>query len=89
MAEERKGDRVTLEQLMVSTLAMTDAAIKLLIKKSISTDAEFNDQLAAERANYLSVLKRCSNASVGPIILTQQSRMIKLVNYAKILHSGD
>jgi hypothetical protein len=43
MAEETKSDRVTLEQLMVGTLAMTDAAIKLLIKKGIFTDAEFKD----------------------------------------------
>jgi hypothetical protein len=58
MAEETKDDRVTLEQLMVSTLAMTDAAIKLLIKKGIFTDAEFKDQLGTERANYLAVMKR-------------------------------
>jgi hypothetical protein len=43
MAEETKSDKVTLEQLMVGTLAMTDAAIKLLIKKGIFTDAEFKD----------------------------------------------
>ena len=45
MAEETKGDRVTLEQLMVSTLAMTDAMIKLLIKKGIFTEAEFKAKL--------------------------------------------
>ena len=33
MAEETKDDRVTLEQLMVSTLAMTDAAIKTVNQK--------------------------------------------------------
>jgi hypothetical protein len=58
MAEEPKGDRITLEELMVSTLAMTDALAKLLIAKGIITDAEFKAQLSTERANYLAVLKR-------------------------------
>jgi hypothetical protein len=58
MADEPKSDRVTLEELMVSTLAMTDAAVKLLIQKGLITDAEFKAQLSRERANYLAVLKR-------------------------------
>ena len=58
MAEEPKTDRVTLEELMVSTLAMTDALAKLVIAKGIITDEEFKAQLSTERANYLSVLKR-------------------------------
>jgi hypothetical protein len=58
MAEEAKSDRLTLEELMVSTLAMTDALAKLLIAKGIITDAEFKAQLSTERANYLAVLKR-------------------------------
>ena len=58
MAEETKNDRLTLEELMVSTLAMTDALAKLLIAKGIITDAEFKAQLSTERANYLAVLKR-------------------------------
>jgi len=53
-----KDDRVTLEQLMVSTLAMTDAAVKLLIQKGVFTDEEFKTKLGTERANYLAVLKR-------------------------------
>jgi len=58
MADESKKDTVTLQELMVSTLAMTDAAVKLLIKKGVFTDEEFTTQLGAERANYLAVLKR-------------------------------
>jgi hypothetical protein len=58
MADETKSDRLTLEELMVSTLAMTDALAKLLIAKGIITDAEFKAQLSTERANYLAVLKR-------------------------------
>jgi hypothetical protein len=47
-----------MEELMVSTLAMTAAAVKLLIQKGLITDAEFKAQLSTERANYLAVLKR-------------------------------
>jgi hypothetical protein len=54
--EEIKKD----EELMVSTLAMTDAAIKLLIEKGVFTDAEFKAQLETERANNLAVLKRAA-----------------------------
>lgn len=53
-----KTNQVTLEELMVSTLAMTDALAKLLIAKGIITDEEFKTQLSAERANDLAVLKR-------------------------------
>jgi hypothetical protein len=35
MAEETKNDKISLEQLMVSTLAMTDATVKLLIAKRV------------------------------------------------------
>jgi len=58
MADEIKTDKVTLEELMVSTLAMTDAAVKLLIQKVVFTDEEFKAQLGTERANYMAVLKR-------------------------------
>jgi hypothetical protein len=58
MANENESDRVTLEELVVSTLAMTDALAKLMIAKGIITDEEFKTQLGTERANYLAVLKR-------------------------------
>jgi hypothetical protein len=58
MADESKKDTVTLQELMVSTLAVIDAAIKLLIQKGVFTDEEFKTKLGTERANYLAVLKR-------------------------------
>ena len=36
MAEFKKGKPVSLEELMVSTLAMTDALAKLLLRKASS-----------------------------------------------------
>lgn len=53
MAEETK---ITLEGLVVSSLAMTDPLAKLMIAKGVITEAEFNAQLGAEKANYLAVL---------------------------------
>ena len=58
MADEPKKETVTLEELVVSNLAMTDALAKLMIAKGVITDEEFKTQLGAERANYLAVLKR-------------------------------
>ena len=40
MADETKKETVTLEELTVSNLAMTDAAVKLLIEKGVFTDEE-------------------------------------------------
>jgi hypothetical protein len=44
MAELDKRTTVSLEELMVSTLAMTDALAKLLIEKGVITDAEFKQK---------------------------------------------
>ena len=51
MAEETKTDRVTLKELMVSTLAMTDALAKLMIAKGILTERLLAAQLPIESAN--------------------------------------
>ena len=55
MAEPEKKP-VSLNELMVSTLAMTDAAVKLLIEKGIITEAEFKQKLLEERATYQRIL---------------------------------
>ena len=56
MAELEKGKPVSLEELMISTLAMTDALAKLLIEKGLITEAEFTKKLLAERAVYQRIL---------------------------------
>lgn len=40
---ENKADKLTLEELMVSTLAMTDATVKVLIAKGVFTYDEFQN----------------------------------------------
>ena len=56
MSELDKGKPVSLEELMVSTLAMTDALAKLLIEKGVITDAECKQKLLEERAVYQRIL---------------------------------
>lgn len=57
MAEPKKQATVTITELMVSTLAMTDALAKQLIEKGIITDAEFRKKLGEKRAAYQKILK--------------------------------
>jgi len=58
MADETKKETVTLEDLMMSTLAMADAAIKQLIGKGVFIDAEFEAKSDTEHTSYLAVLER-------------------------------
>ena len=61
MAEETK---ITLEGLVVSSLAMTDALAKLMIAKDVITDDEFKAQLGAERVS--------RRAEVRSLIMAEQ-----------------
>ena len=56
MTELDKDKAVSLEELMVSTLAMADAVAKLLIEKGVISEAEFKEQLLKERATYRMLL---------------------------------
>ena len=51
MAEPDKRP-VTLEELLVSSLAQTDALAKLLIEKGLITREEFMQKISEERATY-------------------------------------
>jgi len=48
---------VTMQELIASSLAQTDALTKLLIKKGIITKEEFTVKLSDERAVYQAMLK--------------------------------
>ncbi len=52
----RQSKIVSLEELMLTTLAQTDALTKLLLEKGIITDAEFKQKLLEERAVYQRIL---------------------------------
>ena len=48
---------VTLEELVVSSLAQTDALARLSIEKGIITQQEFLAKISEERATYQAILK--------------------------------
>jgi len=58
MGELDKGGTVSLQELVVSALAQTDALTKLRIEKGIITKDEFMQKLSAERAVYREMLKK-------------------------------
>jgi hypothetical protein len=55
MAESDKRP-VTMEELLVSSLAQTDALAKLLIEKGLVTREEFMQKISEERATYQNLL---------------------------------
>jgi len=58
MATVDKGGTVTLQELVVSSLAQTDALSKLLIEKGLITEAEFMEKIKAERATYQAMFQK-------------------------------
>ena len=49
---ERDKRPATMEELLVSSLAQTDALAKLLIEKGLITRAEFMQKISEERSTY-------------------------------------
>jgi hypothetical protein len=47
---------VTMEELLVSSLAQTDALAKLLIAKGVITREEFMQKISEERATYQNLI---------------------------------
>jgi len=58
MAKSDKSGTVTFQELVVSSLAQTDALCKLLIEKGLITEGEFMEKLSKERGNYQAMLKK-------------------------------
>ncbi len=56
MAVVDQGGTFRIEELLVASLAQTDALTKLLIEKGLITQAEFMVKLKAERAVYQEML---------------------------------
>jgi hypothetical protein len=56
MTDLDTGKTVSLQELMVSTLAMVDAVTKLLIEKGVISEEEFREKLMEERATYQKIL---------------------------------
>ncbi len=47
-----------MQELLVSSLAQTDALCKLLIEKGLITQVEFMEKLSAKRAGYQEMLEK-------------------------------
>jgi hypothetical protein len=75
MAELDKGKPVSLEELMVSVLAMTDALAKLLIENGLITQAEFKQKLFEERAAYQRILN-ATTQSISTDFMNRLSCMV-------------
>jgi len=58
MATVDKSGTVTLQELLVTSLAQTDAVAKLLIEKGVFTQDEFMEKIKPERATYQVMLKK-------------------------------
>ena len=56
MANTDRTMPVTIQELLVSSLAQTDALAKLLIEKGLITREEFMQKISEERATYLKLL---------------------------------
>jgi len=61
MATVDKGGTVTLQELLVTSLAHTDAVAKLLIEKGVFTQDEFMENIKAERATYQAMFRQKDN----------------------------
>ncbi len=58
MGKVDKGGTASLQELIASSLAQTDALTKPLIEKGLITEAEFMQKLSAERAGYQAMLRK-------------------------------
>jgi len=55
---DRRGNVINLEELIIASLAQTDALSKLLIEKELITEVEFGQKLSAEREGYQAMLQK-------------------------------
>jgi hypothetical protein len=78
MAEPDKRP-VTLEKLLVSSLAQTDALAKLLIEKGLITREEFMQKISEERANVSEVAESHAAMTVGEILFGESSNLLLLI----------
>jgi len=61
MAKVDKSGTVSIQELLITSLAQTDAVAKLLIEKGVFTQAEFMEKIKAERATYQEMFRQKGN----------------------------
>ena len=82
MAEPDKRP-VTMEELLVSSLAQTDALAKLLIEKGLITREEFMQKISVERATYQRHSIRRRNELSPQCLFGNSSNLISRLILAK------
>ncbi len=55
---DRRGTVIKVEELIIASLAQTDALSKLLIEKGLITEAEYMEKLSEERATYQVMMEK-------------------------------
>jgi len=55
---DRRGKVIKLEELIIASLAQTDALSKLLIEKGLITEVEYMEKLSEERATYQVMMEK-------------------------------
>ncbi len=58
MAKVDKSGTVTLQELLVPSLAQTDAVARFLIEKGVFTKDEFMEKIKVERAAYQAMFQK-------------------------------
>jgi len=53
-----RRETVKLEELIIASLAQTDALSKLLIEKGLIVEAEYMEKLSAERGTYQEMMEK-------------------------------
>ncbi len=61
MATVDKSGTVTLQELLVTSLAQTEDVAKLLIDKGVFTQDEVTENIKAERATYQALFRQKAN----------------------------
>ncbi len=61
MTKVDKSGTVTIQELLVTSLAQTDAVAKLLIERGVFTQDEFMEKITAERATYQAMFRQKGN----------------------------
>jgi len=64
---------VTMEELLVSSLAQTDALAKLLIEKGLITREEFMQKISEERATYQKLPESNGSTNISEILIWESS----------------
>jgi len=58
MATVDKSGTVTIQELLITSLAQTHAVAKLLIEKGVFTQNEFMEKIKVERATYQAMFQK-------------------------------